>query len=209
MDIGKYLKDKRKQRGLTLEDVAKACEVNNSTASRWETGDINNMRRDKIQKLASILGITPAEIVLGEKPNVDINSPIPFSTKNMVMLPVFETVSAGFGSCADSHVVAYEPAFGNYNKDENCWIIVKGDSMSPKIQDGDYILIQKQSSVDSGDIAVVLVDGEEGVVKKVVYDESHVDLISINPKYKPRTFSGEDLKTIRILGKVIMRMSKF
>ena len=69
--------------------------------------------------------------------------------------------------------------FCNGFVDETICIRVKGDSMSPKIEDGDLIQVHKQSSVDSGDIAVVLLDGSEGLVKKVVYDAEYIQLIKL------------------------------
>jgi len=75
--------------------------------------------------------------------------------------------------------------------------------MLPRIQDGDIILVRKQAFVDGGDYAVVLVDDENGVVKKVVYDADNVTLISTTPNYPPRTFSGEDLQRIQVIGKTV------
>ena len=81
-------------------------------------------------------------------------------------------------------------------------IRVHGNSMYPKIEDGDTVIVRKQSSVDSGDIAVIMIDGEEGVVKKVVYGETWVELHSINPEYMVRRFEGEDLQRLRVVGLV-------
>lgn len=89
-----------------------------------------------------------------------------------------------------------------YEAKETIAIKVAGDSMYPKIEDGDTIVIHKQDSVDSGQIAVVLIDGEDAVVKKVKYDKSWVDLISINPEYKTRHFEKEEVNRLRVLGLV-------
>ena len=75
-------------------------------------------------------------------------------------------------------------------QDKYIWINVHGDSMSPLIDDGSKILIKKQTSVDSGQIAAVLVDDEEAVVKKVLYNDSTVELHSVNPYYPPRVFKN-------------------
>ena len=74
--------------------------------------------------------------------------------------------------------------------------------MYPKIEDGDTIVVHKQSSVDSGQIAVVLIDGEDAVVKKVKYGSNWVDLVSINPEYKTRHFEDEELNRLQVLGLV-------
>lgn len=72
----------------------------------------------------------------------------------------------------------------------------------PLIDDGSKILIKKQTSVDSGQIAAVLVDDEEAVVKKVLYNDNTVELHSVNPYYPPRVFKNNDVTRVQILGLV-------
>jgi len=119
-------------------------------------------------------------------------------------IPIYETVSAGFGAAAIDSVVEYIPLPFNTKSeaDETLCIRVKGDSMSPKIEDGDLIQIRKQTSVDSGDVAVVLIDNEEGLVKKVEYDTDYIKLISFNPYYPPIEFKGKDVLRVYVVGKV-------
>ena len=74
--------------------------------------------------------------------------------------------------------------------------------MSPLIDDGSKILIKKQTSVDNGQIAVVLIDNEDAVVKKVMYGDDWIELQSVNPYYPPRRFEGADVQRIQILGLV-------
>lgn len=124
--------------------------------------------------------------------------------KNIRLLPVFESVSAGFGAYADDQVIDYCPFIISSEKEaaETIAIRVSGDSMSPKIEDGDIIRVHKQESVDSGSIAVVLLDGEEGLVKKVVYGDDWIELHSINPYYPVRRFEGEEVLRLRVVGLV-------
>lgn len=85
---------------------------------------------------------------------------------------------------------------------ETIAIRVTGDSMYPKIEDGDLIQVHKQDSVDSGSIAVMLLDGEEGFVKKVEYGPDWIELHSINPLYPVRRFEGEEVLRLRVVGLV-------
>ena len=87
-------------------------------------------------------------------------------------------------------------------KDKYIWVNVEGDSMSPLIDNGSKILVKKQDSVDNGQIGVVLIDGEEAVVKKITYGKNWIELISINPYFPPRRFDGSDVQRVRILGLV-------
>ena len=120
------------------------------------------------------------------------------------MVPLFESVSAGFGALAINDVQDYVPLYftSPIEAAETICIKVHGDSMSPKIEDGDIIQVHKQDSVDSGSLAVVLVDGDNGLVKKVLYGETWIELHSINPMYKPMRFNGPDVERVRVVGLV-------
>ena len=79
--------------------------------------------------------------------------------------------------------------------------------MSPLIDDGSQILIRLQDSIDSGQVAVALIDGEEAVVKKVNYGDDWIELISVNPYYPPRRFEKSEVQRVRIVG-VVKKVSK-
>ena len=129
---------------------------------------------------------------------------IPLSQNNVYSIPVVENVSAGFGSLAINDIVDYMPLYftSEYEAQETICIKVKGDSMFPKIEDGDIIQVHKQTSVDSGSIAVVLLDEEEGLVKKVVYGPDWIELHSINPMYPVQRFEGRNVLRLRVVGLV-------
>lgn len=239
MTIGEIIYNRRKELGLTLEEIGNATGVSKSTVKKWENGFIANMRRDKIEKLAKILQISPI-VLLGidddyaetheflktitdpehttqqvkdkeayideliseykNKPNAEIIS----TGKNIYNIPVFSSVSAGFGAYACSDIVDYMPLFVQNEADVPDMLCIKvtGDSMYPKIEDGDIIVVRKQDSVDSGSIAVVLVDDDQGYVKKVFYDEETIELHSINPEYAPKIFRGAEVLRVRVVGLV-------
>ena len=119
-------------------------------------------------------------------------------------LPVFESVSAGFGSLASDTVVEYMPVpmRSKAEADESLFIRVVGDSMLPIIRSGDLVQVRKQTSVDSGELAIVMVDDEEGLVKRVEYGNNWICLISLNPQYPPQTFANEDVQRVKVFGKV-------
>ena len=136
-----------------------------------------------------------------------IKNAIPISEQ--VTLPVLGKVSAGHGSLAEEEVLFYESADSKYINGEYFYLKVKGDSMSPQIAPDDLVLVKHQTSVDSGDIAVVIVDDMDGMVKKVVYDEKNIHLISFNPYYPEKTFSDADIQRVRIIGKVVESKRKW
>lgn len=206
MKTGLAIAMRREQIGMTQDELAQRVGVSKASISRWESGDISNMRRDRIQKLAEALRVSPIALLDEETDGlkgIDEGSNInAVFSDSFRMIPVFESVSAGFGAYADGQIVDYMPLriVSDAEAAETIAIRVTGDSMSPKIEDGDLIQCHKQESVDSGSIAVVLLDGEEGLVKRVVYGTDWIELQSINPYYPPRRFEGEEVLRIRVVG---------
>lgn len=208
MNIGMKLKLRRKELALTMLDVAKKVGVSEATVSRWESGDIANMRRDKIASLAKALLVSPSFIMDCDEESQlsyqEQSNAIFLKEKNVRMIPLFDSVSAGFGSFASSDIMDYVPCYITSEAEaaETLCIKVKGDSMFPKIEEGDIIQVRKQSSVDSGSIAVLLLDSDEALVKKVMYGFDWIELHSINPMYPVQRFEGADVQRLNVVGLV-------
>jgi len=202
MDIGKLIHQRRTLLGLTLEEVGDKVGVTKGTVHKWESGNISNMRRDKIMLLSQVLQISPVSLITGDEFAEDEINPLP--SQNIYLRPIYNSVAAGFNVLAQNTVVGYMPTYiaSSTEQEKYIWVNVVGDSMSPLIDDGAKVLVRLQESVDSGQIAVVLIDGEEGVVKKVVYGDDWIELHSINPYYPPRRFDGVEVQRIRIIGLV-------
>ena len=184
-------------------DRTKLCEdlgMKYSTVSEWISAK-KYPRIDKIEMLANYFGINKSDLIEDKsiEPNAEV---LPHNAIRMI--PVFETVSAGFGAYASGEIVDYMPLFieNDYEAAETLCIKVRGDSMYPKIEDGDIIQVHKQSVVDNGQIAVVLVDGDEGLVKKFYCGKDYIKLISINPEYPPKVFEREEMNRLEIVGLV-------
>lgn len=191
--------------GTSPNEVAKQVGATDEDVEKWKNGTLPGY--DEVKAIADHFGVSISDLY-----NCQFEDAAPQTTSqiqdivtdNVHMIPVYESVSAGFGAYADNHIVDKIPLFirSSYEADDTILIRVSGDSMSPVIEDGDLIQVHKQDSVDSGDIAVVLLDGEEGLVKKVVYDTEFIELISLNPKYRTRRFDGEEVLRLRVVGKV-------
>lgn len=206
MNIGQLIHDRRTALGLTFEEIGNIVGVSKSTVKKWESGDISNMRRDKIALLAKALKISPVQLIVEETANDQV---VPFPLDNVYMRPVYNSAAAGFNVLAQDTIIGYMPAYipSASEQEKYIWVNVVGDSMFPKIEEGDKLLVRKQESVDSGSIAVVLLDGEEASVKRVVYGDTWIELQSINPYYPPRRFEGADVQRVRVLG-LVKQVSK-
>lgn len=213
--IGIRIKEAREEKKMSQEDLGNQLGLNKSTIQRYESGQVQRIKLPILENMAKILDVNPNWLILKSddpKPSRESsNIAAVMGTQNIYNVPVFESVSAGFGAYASSEVIDYIPVIITNPSDVEDTISIKvgGDSMSPKIEDGDIIIVRRQTSVDSGDIAVVLLDGGEGLVKKVVYGPTWIELRSINEKYPVQRFDGADVTRLRVVGKVIGSYKKF
>ena len=178
--------------------------LSTAVATKWKNGA--TPRSTTLAKIADYFDVTEEDLLKDDAAPTKQSSDTlyPLEGRDIRMIPLFESVSAGFGALAVDEIVDYIPAYipDALEAAETICIKVHGDSMFPKIEDGDVIQVHKQESVDSGSIAVVIVDGEEGLVKKVVYGETWIELHSINPMYKIQRFNGRDVLRVRVVGLV-------
>ena len=196
--FAKNLRKYMELKGIDRYQLCEALGFKYSTVSEWLSAN-KYPRMDKIEQLAEYFGVKKSDLI---EENATPNAKILSAGENIYKIPVFSSVSAGFGAYACSDVIDYLHLYIANPADvpEMLCIKVTGDSMYPKIEDGDIIVVRKQDSVDSGSIAVVLVDGEEGFVKKVIYDNEVIELHSINPEYAPKIFKGAEVLRVRVVG---------
>ncbi|MGN0656020.1 MAG: LexA family protein [Ruminiclostridium sp.] len=201
-NIGELIEKRRKELGLTLEEVGNYVGVGKSTVKKWETGLISNMRRDKISLLAKILQINPTELI-GDYSN-DLYSQFdnvsPISTQR---IPLIGEIACGKPIFCEEDRESYVEV-GTDIRADFC-LRAKGDSMiNARICDGDIVFIRQQPMVDNGEIAAVVIE-DEATLKRVYYDRDNGKLVlqAENPKYSPLVYVGEELNSIRILGKAI------
>lgn len=199
--FGENLRKIRRQRSLTQDEMAELLETSKQVISRYENGQ----RSPKISvaaKFAELLGIPLSE--LSGEASVDTSSPA--NTRpvdSLVTLPVYGSIRCGPGGLAYQNIEERVLAANVKHPDECFYLRVEGDSMEPRISKGDLALIRKQEDVESGELAAVVIDGEEGTLKKVIKRDGSIILQSFNPDYPPRVFSGPELNEIRIVGKLI------
>ena len=200
------LKQRRIELGLTMLEVAKLVGVSEATISRYESGNIKNMRKDRIAKYASALKVPPSTFLELEDKPTQSKSLTPTDIRaNTKPVPLVGRVAAGLSCHAEDNIEGYiltdcELLHEGY---DYFWLTVKGDSMEPELHDGDRVLVRAQETLDSECFAVVRIDGEDGVVKRVRIDSDRITLTSINPYDPPRVFEREQMNTVCVVGKVI------
>lgn len=207
MSMNEKIRYLRKLNGLTLEEVGSAVGVGKSTVRKWENGDIENMRRDKIASLAAALHTTPAYLMGWEEDESTATS-----SPNAVKIPVLGRVAAGLPITAVENILDYEEiphslaATGEFVA-----LQIKGQSMEPRIYEGDIVIVRVQPTAETGDLAVVIVNGDEATVKKIKILPEGILLQPFNPAYQPFFYSKTDIenKPVRIFGKVVELRAKF
>lgn len=198
------LKGRRLELELTLEDVAKRVGVSPATISRWESGDIANMRRDRIAALAKALQISPA-VIMGW----DVDTPIPPGAHRpqFKKVPMLGYAAAGQPLEDLNQDAPYYDVDNKYDVD--FCITVRGDSMiNAGINDGDIVFIKSMPEVPNGKIACVEIDNEKVCLKRFYKSADGVMLISENPKYLPMQLNRFNCQSVKILGLAILRQSE-
>ena len=203
MNIGDIMRVRRQELGLTLEEVGDYVGVGKSTVRKWEHGDIENMKRDKIALLSKILKLSPLTFITGEVEYGTPDNIIPLP--RMKKIPLLGTIACGEPILAAENVEALINADENLNADFA--LRCKGDSMiNARIFDGDIVYIREQPDVEDGEIAAVLI-GEEATLKRVYKYPSKVVLRPENPLYDDMIYSKEEMNEVRILGKAVAFLS--
>lgn len=196
------LTDLCKKKGIKGGRMCTDLGISKSLMTDLKSGRKKGVNAETAQKIASYFGVTVGYL-LGEEEK---------KKKVGVKIPVYGNVAAGIPIEAWEDILDYEEIdedmaqYGEYFA-----LKIKGDSMEPKISDGDVVIVACQSDVDSGQIAIVLVNGNEATCKKIKKTPEGVYLISTNPEYDPMFFNNKEIEElpIRILGRVVELRAKF
>ena len=211
MDIGLKLRQRRKELGLSMKEIADKIGVSEATVSRWESGQIANMKRNFVPAYAKALNV-PTEFIMGFEDEIrdrgdKKESYSESGSSRTVRIPVFSFVSAGTGAYADeSNIECYVDISDDLAKHGDYFgVRVKGDSMLPDIKDSDIIIVRSQSVAQDGDTVVAVVNGDEGFCKRFAVYGNSIGLISNNPAYKPMIFTKKEVDAlpVRIMGVVV------
>lgn len=190
------LKLLREERGLFQKDIATLLNVSIPAVNQYESGK-RDMSTETVVKLAEYFGVS-TDYLLGKSDNR--NSDVPISK-----IPILGTVKAGYDWLAEENIVDYITLKENIpNVGEYYALRITGDSMLPLLAEGDLVIVHDQDDVESGQTAVVLINGEEATVKKVIKTKDGIELHAMNPYYPAKKFTFEDMQKIpvKIIGRV-------
>lgn len=193
---GNRIKLLREEKKIRQDELAKVLSISPSAVGMYER-DEREPNDEITLKLAEYFGVS-TDYLLGKSDNR--NSDIPVSK-----IPILGTVKAGYDWLAEENIIDYITLKENIpNVDEYYALRITGDSMLPLLAEGDLVIVHDQDDVESGQTAVILINGEEATVKKVVKTNEGIELHAMNPYYPVKKFTFEDMQRIpvKIIGRV-------
>lgn len=187
----------RDERGLKDANVAQAVGISRGAMSHWKAGEYKP-KYETMSKIANVLGVSVEYLMTG-----GATSPVEVSS---VSIPILGYVAAGVPISAITDILGEVTISEHMAKRGEFFALkIKGDSMSPQIPEGDIVIVRSQPDVESGDVAVVQIDGEEATCKKVQVLENGILLQPLNPAYNAVFYSAAEIenKPVTIIGKVM------
>lgn len=201
-------------RNLRQVDILKLCEpISRRTGVRIAKNDLsqyingkNTPGQFKLSVLAEALDVSEQWLMGYDVPGVKLPKTSPVS------IPVLGYVRAGIPIEAVEEIIDYEEISSELAATGEFFALsIKGDSMEPKMSEGDVVIVRKQESVENGETAVVLVNGNDATVKKFYRSDAGIKLISTNPVYEPFFFTPKEVNElpVSVIGKVVELRAKF
>ncbi len=191
-----------------LSDMEDAVGKTGATISRYASGEIKGVKRPTIVKLANFFGVSPAWLagLSDEKYELKkdkLGNPV-------TEIPLLGTVKAGYDYLAQENRIGTVDIDKKLAETGDFFALrVKGDSMVPIFFENDIVIIRKQNDCENNEVAVVIVNGDEGTLKKVKkLDNGGIKLIPYNrqinqdtgePYYEDKTFSKEDIRDLPVI----------
>ena len=196
-----FIRNLKKYMGLNQMnqvELASKLKINKSVVSSWMNG-ARYPHMNTIERIAAIFRIEKSDLI--EDKNLTSQG------ARGIRIPVLGSVIAGQPAYAAENIIGWEEVTAKMSKQGKLFALkVRGESMVPEFKEGDIVIVKEQPDVESGEIAVVLINGDEGTLKKVKKTADGIFLYAFNPAvYEPHFYSNADIENlpVRIVGKVI------
>lgn len=196
-----------KKNKISYGELSKRTGFSKSTLYRYAVGEVDSIPITRIEILAQALNTTTSYIM-----GWDDFTPPKNKQSNGVKIPVLSKVISGVLIDSVENIIDYEEISEQMARNGEYFALkVKGISMEPKFSEGDVVIVKKQEYVDNGDIAVVLINGYDTTIKRIIKSTDGINLIPLNPTCNITTYSNKDIEQlpVKIIGKVIELRAKF
>lgn len=192
-------------RGLKQADLVEKTGISKGALSSYISGRYSP-KQNNIYLISKALSVNEAWLMGADVPMERIE------IKGTKEIPVLGRVAAGIPINAITEIIDTEEISEDLAKTGDFFALkIKGDSMEPRIVDGDVVIVKQQEDAENGDTVIALVNGDDAVCKRLRKYRDGLELISNNPAYAPMFFDKETIKTkpVRIIGKVVELRGKF
>ena len=199
------LKKAMELRNMKASELSERAQIPKSAISQYLSG-LYEAKQKSIFKLAKILNVSEGWLMGLDVPmerkidKIDIN--------DKQVFPLLGTVKAGYDYLASENIIGYINLDKNVpNPEEYFALKVTGDSMQPVLYDGDIVIVHSQNDIESGQVGIILINGDEATIKRIIKHDDYIELISFNSYYPPKKIT-KDIE-FKIIGKVVeARISK-
>lgn len=181
------LKKLTKEKGMSIRKLESAAGLGAGTITRWKT---SNPSHENLRKVADVLGCSVSYLTGEADQNKGTRIPVLGTVPCGIPFDAIEFLDADDWEELPEDMSSQGSFFG---------LRVSGNSMEPRIQEGDILIVRCQDSADSGDIVVARINGEEACCKRYVRHESGIVLQSFNPTYLPLVFSWADVERLPVV----------
>lgn len=176
--------------------VCKDLNIKYTTFTDWINAN-TYPRIDKIELMANYFNVSKSDLV---------EEYLPSNTSKSVTINVLGRVAAGIPIEAVENIIDTEEiSLELARTGEFFGLQIHGDSMEPRIYDGDVVIVRQQEDAESGEIVIALVNGSDATCKRLIKYATGISLMSLNSKYEPMMFSNDEIneKPVKIIGKVV------
>lgn len=199
MTKGERIKARREELGMTQTALADRIGESKQTVYKYESGLVSNIPSDKIELIARVLNTQPAYLMgwdVSEQPIPPGFEPLP----EMTAVPRVGEIACGEPILAEQNIETYDSVPKMWHADFT--LACHGDSMEPRVKDGDVVAVRRTPVVENGEIAAVRID-DEATLKHVYHYPDRLVLQPENPAFPPIVLVGEEINRAVIEGKAV------
>jgi len=196
MTFGQKLKSLRQNHKMTQTQLADALRLSKANISKYESDTIQP-NFETLGAISSLFNV-PVDYLLGTAKAAP--------KKRFARLPVLGNVAAGVPIDAITDVEDFEEIdLDQFPAGEYVALRIKGHSMEPRLLEGDVVIVRIQNTIETGETAIVMVNGDEATCKKIKKTPEGITLISTNPTYEPMFYTNKEIEAlpVRIFGRVV------
>ena len=210
LNLYKNIRERRIELKMSQDTLAELTGYRDrSSIAKIEKGEVD-ISESKIREFAKALKVSPGQLMGWDEHNLKTEH-TPQGHKGVV-INVLGRVAAGIPIEAITDIIDTEEISQDLAKTgEFFGLQIHGDSMEPRMYEGDVVIVRQQEDAESGDIVIAMVNGYDATCKRLMKYVGGISLISLNSKYDPMMFTNQEIeeKPVRIIGKVVELRGKF